>query len=297
MQFDPHHLSALAVILRTGSFEQAASELSVTPSAISQRIKALEEKVGTTLIQRGTPCIGTPSGVRLAKHAEDVGLLEAQLSRDLSLAPVAQRTRLRIAVNADSLATWLMPGLAAVPDTLFDLVLDDQDWSAEWLERGEVSAAVTAAGANVPGCTRYPLGVMRYVATASPGFVKQWFPGGVTAEALAQAPNLVFNARDGLQRSWLQAKTGKDLAPPSHYLPSTHAFVDAARAGLGWGMNPETLVRGPIRNRRLVSLDADLPLDVALEWQVSRVLAPALEPVTAAIRKAAAEGLLPIPKD
>ena len=292
MQFDPHHLSALAAILRTGSFEQAASELSVTPSAISQRIKALEEKVGTALILRGTPCTPTPSGARLAKHAEDVGLLEAQLSRDLSLAPGSEASRLRIAVNADSLATWLISALVAVPDMLFELVVDDQDWSAEWLERGEVSAAVTAVGSGVPGCTRYALGSLRYLATASPDFVTRWFSDGVTSDTLSSAPCMAFNARDGLQTTWMQAKTGRALAPPTHYMPSTQAFVDGARAGLGWGMNPEPLVRGPVRNGRLAALDPKMPLDVALEWQVSRVLAPALEPLTAAVRKAAKAGLI-----
>ena len=186
MQFDPHHLSALATILRTGSFEQAAAELLVTPSAISQRIKALEEKVGTTLILRGTPCTATPSGARLAKHAEDVGLLETQLSRDLSLAPGVASSRLRIAINADSLATWLIPALAAVPDLQFELVVDDQDWSAEWLERGEVSAAVTASDVAVAGCTRYPLGALRYIATASPAFMKTWFATSSSPTAFAR---------------------------------------------------------------------------------------------------------------
>ncbi|MFT7593531.1 MAG: LysR family transcriptional regulator (chromosome initiation inhibitor) [Paracoccaceae bacterium] len=144
MQFDPHHLAALAAVLRRGSFDAAAADLSVTPSAISQRIKALEDRVGTSLIHRGSPCTGTPAGVRLAKHAEDVGLLEAQLSRDLSLGDTSGPGRLRIALNADSLATWFVAALAAVPDVLFDLVIDDQDHSADWLKRGEVSAAISA---------------------------------------------------------------------------------------------------------------------------------------------------------
>jgi len=292
MQFDPHHLAALAGVLRCGSFEAAASELSVTPSAISQRIKALEERVGTALILRGSPCTGTPAGTRLAKHAEDVGVLEGQLSRDLALTPQDGVTRLRIAVNADSLATWFVPALAAVPDVLFELVIDDQDHSADWLRRGEVSAAITAADKPVAGCQHISLGALRYVATASPAFVERWFPDGVTAEALAIAPCLTFNAKDGLQRRWIVEATGRRLSPPAHFLPSTQAFVDAARAGLGWGMNPETLVHGPIRNGRLIALNPKLPMDVALDWQVSRIMAPAMEPVTAAVRAAAKNALL-----
>lgn len=292
MTFDPDHLKALAAILRRGSFEAAASELSVTPSAISQRIKALEDRVGAALIHRGAPCTGTPTGLRLAKHAEDVGLLEAQLARELALAAdPSGPARLRIAVNADSLATWFAGALGGVQGVLFDLVIDDQDHSAEWLKRGEVSAAVTAQVRPVAGCDAVPLGALRYLATASPEFAQTWFAQGVTPAALARAPCLTFNAKDRLQARWIEAVTGQRLAPPAHHIPSTHAFVDAARAGLGWGMNPEVLVRGPIRNGRLVAL-APQPMDVPLLWQVSRIMAPALAEVTRAIRAGAAKGLI-----
>lgn len=293
MQFDPQHLSALSAILSLGSFEAAAADLAVTPSAISQRIKALEDRLGTSLINRGTPCTGTAAGIRLAKHAEDVGLLEAQVSRELSLDTTPGTARLRIAVNADSLATWFVSAMAAVPDVLFDLVLDDQDHSADWLRRGEVSAAITVTTKPVTGCDTIPLGAMRYIATASPQFVEKWFPEGVTAKALTAAPCLTFNAKDGLQRTWLQENFDTRISPPTHFLPSTQAFVDAARNGMGWGMNPVNLVRGPIRNGRLTPLIPHTPLDVPLSWQVSRVMAPALAPVTKAVKHASSKGLIP----
>lgn len=293
MHFDPDQLNALAAILRRGSFEAAAADLSVTPSAISQRIKAFEDRVGASLINRGTPCTATPIGARLAKHAEDVGILENQLSRELSLDLPAGQTLLRIAVNADSLATWFVNAMAAVPDVLFDLVIDDQDHSADWLKRGEVSAAITASSKPITGCDATPLGAQRYIATANPTFFEQWFSGGVSPETLAKAPCLTFNAKDALQRAWIEQQFDRRLSPPTHYLPSTHAFVDAARSGLGWGMNPEPLVRGPIRNGRLVPLIPQTPLDVPLTWQVSRIMATALQPVTLAVRAAAAKGLIP----
>ncbi|WP_425043667.1 LysR family transcriptional regulator ArgP [Primorskyibacter sp. S87] len=293
MRFDPHHLSALSAVLRLGSFEAAAHDLSVTPSAISQRIKALEERVGTTLINRGTPCTGTPAGQRLAKHAEDVGLLEQQLSRELSLEDSPGATRVRIAVNADSLATWFVPALASVPDMLFDLVIDDQDHSADWLRRGEVSAAVCASGKPVAGCDAVAIGALRYHATASPGFHRNWFADGVDAVSLSSAPCITFNAKDGLQRQWMARNAGARIAAPVHFLPSTHAFIDAGRSGLGWGMNPAPLIRGPMKNGRLVELIPDTPMDVALTWQVSRVMAPALQDLTKAVRKAAAKVLIP----
>lgn len=292
MQFEAHHLSALAAVLRRGSFEIAAADLAVTPSAISQRIKALEDRVGTSLINRGAPCTGTHAGLRLAKHAEDVGLLEAQLSRDLTLEQGAAPARLRIAVNADSLATWFVPAMASVRDVLFDLVIDDQDHSADWLKRGEVSAAVTSLGKPVTGCDAIALGSLRYIATASPEFMAGWFGKGVNAATLAKAPCLTFNAKDTLQKAWIAEHFDQRLSPPTHFLPSTQAFVKAARAGMGWGMNPEPLVRGHIRNGRLVPLLASAAMEIPLTWQVSRIIAPALEPVTAAVREAAQKGLV-----
>jgi LysR family transcriptional regulator (chromosome initiation inhibitor) len=126
---DPAQLETLATVLRTGSFDAAASMLSVTPSAISQRIRALEDRMGTALLIRSLPVEPTEAGRRLARHADDVRLLEQSLRRDLGQDPGTDRPTIRIAVNADSLATWFLPALSALPDMLFDIVIDDQDHS------------------------------------------------------------------------------------------------------------------------------------------------------------------------
>lgn len=292
MHFDPSQLAALSAVLRHGAFDRAAAALNVTPSAISQRIKALEDHVGTALVKRGSPCTGTAAGQRLAKHAGDLGLLEAQLIHDLSLTGGKPGARLRLAVNADSLATWFIAALAPVQDVMFDLVIDDQDHSTEWLERGEVSAAIASSAKAARGCDSVDLGALRYVATASPAFMAQWFANGVNEESLSRAPCLVFNEKDRLQARWMALASGGRPAPPCHMLPSTHAFIDAAKAGLGWGMNPEPLVRDALRAGSLVALVSDLPLDVPLYWQVSRVMAGAIAPLTKSVRQAARAGLL-----
>jgi len=297
MLLDPHHLSALSAILRHGSFDAAAAELAVTPSAISQRIRALEDRVGASLINRGTPCTGTPAGLRIARYAEDIGLLEAQLTRELALDHGARPMRVRIAVPADVLATWFVQAMAQVPVVLFDLVIDDQDHSAEWLRRGEVSAAVTVGGQAVTGCDAFALGTLRYLATASPSFIDQWFNQGVTSQTLAQAPCLVFNHKDRLQKTWVEARTGSRISLPSHFLPSSHGFVDAACQGLGWGMNPEPLVREALAQNLLRCIVPGEALDVALTWQVGRVLAPALAPLTHAVRDTAKSILIPPRRD
>lgn len=281
---DYAHLSALAAVVRTGSFERAAQHLNVTPSAVSQRIKLLEERFGTVLVIRGQPCTATDVGRRLCQHVGQVALLETALRRSLpGLEAESQPATLRIAVNADSLATWFIPAMARTEGYLFDLVLDDQDHSSEWLRRGEVVAAVTGHGTPIQGCDCIPLGALRYVATASPGYRARWFADGFDETAAARAPCLIFNQKDRLQTEWLRQVLGADIHPPLHWLPSSQAFVDAALAGIGWGMNPEVLVSDHLRSGRLVALRPDRPLDVRLFWQQSRIVSPVLGDVTRAV--------------
>lgn len=291
-------LAALAAVIRTGSFERAARQLHVTPSAVSQRVKLLEERLGTVLVVRGQPCTGTAAGQRLCQHVEQVALLESELRGALpSLSPADGPITLRIAVNADSLATWFVAAMAEVPGCLFDLVLDDQDHSAEWLRKGEVLAAVTASAAPVPGCNSHPLGALRYRATASPDYLRRHFPDGVTAESLATAPCLTFNRKDRLQAQWLRLALSNHEpvpTPPTHWLPSTHAFVDGALAGLGWGMNPDPLVADHLAAGRLVELVPGRPLDVPLHWQQSRIAGTALAELSRAVLRAGRQALYPI---
>lgn len=288
-------LSALAAVVRTGSFERAAQQLNVTPSAISQRIKLLEERIGAILVVRGQPCLATETGQRLCQHVEQVALLENSLRQTLpGLEPEDRPVTLRLAVNADSLATWFIPPMAQTEGFLFDLVLDDQDHSADWLRRGEVVAAVTSHGQPVQGCNCYALGALRYAATASPGFVERWFPEGLTEEAAARAPCLVFNRKDRLQALWLRQALGSDVQPPLHWLPSSQAFVDGALAGLGWGMNPDLLVEDHLRAGRLVALKPSEPLEVPLYWQQSRIVGPLLADLTRAVLATARAMLAPM---
>ena len=287
LNLDPAQLATLAAIHRRGSFEAAAGALAITPSAASQRIRALEDRMGCLLIRRGAPCVATAQGLRLIRHHDDLSALETVLARDMRIGTAGPVT-LRLAVNADSLATWIMPALAAVDGVLFDLVIDDQAHSQDWLRRGEVAAAVTSHPGPLQGCDTVALGALRYHATASPGFALRWLGQGVTAQAMAQAPALVFNDKDRLQAEWLARVLGTAPAFPAHRIASSQGFVDAALAGLGWGMNPAPLVAGHLAAGRLVELVPGAVLDVPLFWQSTRQAAPVLAPVTRAIRAAAA---------
>ncbi|WP_113260102.1 LysR family transcriptional regulator ArgP [Agrobacterium cavarae] len=294
-------LRAVAMVVQTGSFEKAALALHVTPSAISQRVKQLEERLGAVLILRGNPCTATEKGEWVCRHMEHVGMLESELFSQLpallSSDEVSSRVTLHIATNADSLGTWFLKAVSAFTHQsgfLLNVAVDDQDHTAEWLQRGRVLAAVTSLEKPVQGCRVTPLGFLRYHATASPAFIDRYFPKGVTETELAQAPALTFNQKDRLQQQWISQVFGASIVHPTHWLPSTQSFVDAALLGMGWGMNPALLVRDHLAEGRLVELVAGTPLDVPLFWQVNRLAADRLKSLTDAVVEVARRELVQI---
>jgi len=291
-------LSALAAVIREGSFERAASALHVTPSAVSQRVRSLEERVGCALVVRGQPCQATETGRRLCQHVDRVRLLEQELQGALpALAPEGvTRVALPIAVNADSLATWFAPAIAAFAadaPVLVELAIDDQDHTSEWLRSGKVLAAVTGTGRAAAGCNSRPLGAMRYLAAASPAFVARHFANGIGAGSLARAPSLVFNTKDDLQDRWVRRLCHREVELPRHTVPSPQAFVTAAVGGMGWGLQPLALIANHLADGSLVELMLDSPLDVPLYWQHARVASTLLDGLSREVAVAAACALLP----
>ncbi|MBV7543559.1 LysR family transcriptional regulator ArgP [Acidovorax sp. sic0104] len=296
MTLDSAQLSAFAAVIDEGSFERAAAALHVTRSAVSQRVKLLEERVGQVLVRRATPCTPTEAGQALYRHAREVALSEADA---LDAIGGGQRTstRLAIGVNADSLATWFPAAMerahaADGPGLTFDIHVEDQDHSADLLREGRVMAAVTADPQPVQGCQVLPLGTLRYRALASPAFMQRHFAQGVNAASLAQAPMLVFNRKDALQGRFVRRITRRAIAPPVHWLPEAHAFVIATHAGLGWGMTPDPMVERDLAAGTLVELTPNRPVDVPLYWQYWRLNVRALHRMTEAVRQAAALTLI-----
>jgi LysR family transcriptional regulator (chromosome initiation inhibitor) len=291
-------LAAVAVVVREGSFERAARALNVTPSAVSQRVKQLEERLGGVLIVRGQPCVATEMGRLICRHVEQVGMLEHELHGMLPrLAPAEsadERVTIRVAVNADSLGTWFVGAMAAflgADHALLDVAIDDQEHTQEWLRAGDVLAAVTGDSQPVQGCNSIVLGKLKYCAVASAGYVRRYFPDGVTAAALAAAPSLRFNRKDRLQEQWVRGICRRDVDVPSHWLPSTQAFIDASVAGIGWGMNPLSLVASQLRDGSLVELVPGRLLSVPLYWQHTRLQMPMLARLTKAVISASRTAL------
>jgi LysR family transcriptional regulator (chromosome initiation inhibitor) len=296
--FDYAALAAVAAVAREGSFERAAAMLGITPSAVSQRVRGLEERVGSLLIVRAQPCRPTALGAKLCAHLDKVRLLETDVAPTLfPTSPGAdQPLTLRIAVNADSLATWFPDAIAPFcreTGTLLDLVLEDEAHTADLLRSGEVLAAVTADPEPVHGCRTIALGVMRYAACASPDFMREYFPDGVGPTSLAIAPYLRFGRRDRLQQRWAREAYGVDLGTRNHWVASTQGFMDLAVRGMGWGMHPVSLVRAQLDAGRLAELPPAHRVATSLHWVVPRLHATALRQLTEAIRHTASTVLDP----
>lgn len=259
----------VAAIVDGGSLDSAARSLRVTPSAVSQRLKALENQLGQVLIVRGRPAVATDAGEAIVRMARQVALLEHETLSALGLEAGGGRVRVPLAVNADSMAIWFLAPLARLASRMgveFDLHRDDQNFTARLLESGEVMAAVTSEATPVSGCTVTRLGVLRYEASATPQFVERWFSDGINAATLREAPFVDFDRRDTLQHVWLASQGVEEHGIPRHFVPASHDFAQAVILGLGWGMLPESQAAEAAASGAIVRLGGD-PVRVPLYWQ------------------------------
>jgi LysR family transcriptional regulator (chromosome initiation inhibitor) len=284
-RLDAHQLAALAAVIESGSFDAAAEWLHVTPSAISQRIKTLEQRVGQVLVVREKPCRATAAGVPLLRLAAQTALLESEALAETT-GGSAELSRIAIAVNADSMSTWFTAVLAELPDLLFDIRIEDQDHSARLLREGAVMGAVTTERIPVPGCRVQSLGVMRYLPVASTAYLDRYLPDGFTREAVAAAPSIAWNRDDALQDLLVRKAFRRAIPRPVHYVPTAEGFGAAVRAGLGWGMYPEQLAAQDLARGTVVRA-ADLHLDVPLFWQCWNLDSPLITTITDTVRSAA----------
>lgn len=289
---------AVLAVIDTGSFEQAAALLHLTPSAVSQRVSAMEADLGTPLIVRSKPCRATPAGQRLVQYLRRSRLLEQEFMTELGDSATEQLS-VALAVNNDTLATWLLPGLAPFlirEQVLLDITLDDQDHTYSLLSQGLALAGISSESEAMRGCQVAALGSMRYRLLATPAFAARCFPDGLQREAARRAPLMVFDRKDKLQSNFLERELG--LAPgacPCHYIPASEAFMNAIRLGLGYGLLPEQHYGNLLDTGELVDLAAGKPMDIALYWHTWRVQSPKLERLSAQVLAAARSVLLPPP--
>lgn len=294
--FDYKLLAALAAVIEQAGFERAAQILGLSQSAVSQRIKLLEARVGQPVLIRATPPQPTEVGRQLLNHVQQVRLLERDLQRQVpALDQQTLPERLRIALNADSLATWWAQAVgpfSAEQRVLFDLVLEDQDVGLKRMRAGEVAACLCSSERPVAGARSLALGAMRYRALASPAFMARHFAAGFQLQRLVRTPGIVFGPDDYLQHRYL-ASLGIEEGFLHHLCPSSEGFVRMLEAGMGWGLVPELQVSEQLRSGILVEICADTPIDVPLYWHHWRNGGQLLTQLTEHLRRTASLWLVP----
>lgn len=300
---DARQLDALTAVVEHGGFGPAARSLSLTLAAVSLRIKSLEDSLGQRLLVRGKTVRTTAAGQALLSHVKQVRLMESDLLAGLQGGKTSAGSRwqsLSVAINADSLASWFLPGVAPLLQRhrlLLEVVIDDQDHTHDALKSGDVMGCVTTLADALRGCVAEPLGVMRYHGVASPELVKRCrTPGGAVSphKLLAQAA-VIFNRKDALQDMFLAQHFGlRQPHYPRHFAPAVDAFEAAIELGLGWGMVPEQSLRSPVRRAPVQKILPGAAVDVMLYWQHWTREAPSAQRLTAAVKAAAREFLRPV---
>ncbi|MGN6241374.1 MAG: ArgP/LysG family DNA-binding transcriptional regulator [Cellulosimicrobium cellulans] len=307
VDLQPDQLRTLAAISVAGTFEAAAHRLGVTPSAVSQRVRALESAVGQVLVRRGKPAELTPPGQVLVRHARHLALQQADVLAELGIGTaeppsdpaeadgVAPLPEVTLVVSGDALTTWALPALVEASGwARLEVLREDEEHSIGLLRDGTAVAAVTSVAEAVPGCRSTLLGQMRYRPMASPAFAARWFPEGPTAVALSRAPVLAFDRKDDLQERYLRLRAqgaGVALDPPRHHVPASNEFRRAIELGMGWGMLPDLQSARAERAGRLVGFDDARAMHVPQHWQQWRLHSTSLDRLAAAVARAARAAL------
>lgn len=279
------HLRTLAAVIDEGSLDGAARVLHISPSAVSQRIRSMEERVGSVLLQRSRPVAVTASGAAVLRAARQVAQVMDDVAVELD-AGTGAGSLVKLVINADSLATWFVTALARAAESTgarFEVLRADETLSTEKLRSGEVMAALTATAEAVPGCVSERIGTDQLSAVADPAFFATHFAHGVTADALATAPMIEFDRHDMHQQRFLQRFSAAPVLPPRHFVPSSAAFLSAIQLGLGWGMLPRLQCDALIASGGLVELTPGRPLALPLFWQRWNLRSPVLDQLTSIV--------------
>lgn len=299
MSVDPVALATLTAVVREGTFERAAARMHVTPSAISQRIKALERAVGQVVVDRAKPVTPTPAGevlLRLGGHWDL--LVHDALAELVPEADGAAHPLVPVVVNADSLATWIVPALARAQEELgvaLDLIREDEEHASDLVRSGSALAAVTADPRPVAGCRITALGSLRYVAACTPAFRARWLPRGARAADLDRAPVLRFDRKDTMQHRTARRWVRREVEPPVTYVGSSREFAEAVRLGMGWGMVPLDWAAPDLASGALVPVATRPYHDVPLHWLAWKLPSRTLEVLTRCVVEEAAGALRPVP--
>ena len=297
-RFTAEQLRTFATVVEEKTFEEAAPVLGVSASAVSQRIKAMEQSCGQILLRRSNPVEPTDPGATVLRLAKQIELLTVESERELTGGDQARR--LAIASNSDSLATGLLDALASVPrdERIYcEVHREDERHSSALLRSGSVMGALTVDPQPVQGCSVEVLGSTRYFIAASPDFIDHFFPGAdglpymLTEQRLREAPVIQFERKDIMLDDMVQLLAeSHGLRPqtqaPRVYIPSSTQYYRSVLLGMGWGAVPDLQAEEALERGELIKL-VDRPIDIPIYWQRWTIDSPALQTLTEAIRATA----------
>ena len=282
--FDYKLIEALAMVAREGGFDKAAGALHITQSAVSQRVKLLEEITGQVLLARTTPPKATAAGQKLLKHYLQVKRLEDDLIGEIDGSADKGFTSISLGINADSLAFWFLEAVHPFlleERVLLDIRVNDQEQTHQLLKDGDVMGCISTKEEPMQGCRIEYLGSENYRLMAAPKFADQWFPDGLTIEDVRRAPALIFDRHDELHHKLLNKFFGETPDSfPNHYLPSTEKFADFIISGLAYGSMPDQQSLPLIRSGQVIDLSPDCHIPVKLYWHCWNIKSALLKKLT-----------------
>lgn len=263
-------LQAFASVVQEGGFEKAAAVIHITQSAISQRVKQLEEQFGQILLLRTNPPVPTPAGKSVLKLYHQVKHLEEDLRLALEPDEKNQFISIPIGVNADTLDTWFYDAVEPFlkkEKVVLDLSVDDQENTHRFLRDGKVLGCISIRETAIQGCNISHIGDIFYRLLAAPSYIKKWFPEGVTFEALKKAPAICFTRRDELNvKLFNQIFKTTPKGMPIHYAPTSVMFINLLKNGIGYGVLPDQQSKELIDSGSIVDLFPGDAVCVRLFW-------------------------------
>ena len=263
-------LEALYAVINAQSFDRAADELCMTQSAISQRIKQLEQRFSQPVLIRSQPIVATSLGKALLRHYNQVIHLEAELIPHLLPDEPETPLTLHIATNADSLATWLIPAITPVLNAHLvevNMLVVDEQRTIEKLKDGEAFGAISVQNKTVKGCQLTRLGELDYILVASPDFIERYFPNGIDQQSLRTAPGVAFDHKDNMHIRFIHEHFGLlEGDYPLHTVRSSEAFVALAKNGAAFCLIPKLQIESELALGELIHLLPEKKITETFYW-------------------------------
>lgn len=284
---DSKLLHTLATVIECQGFEKAAIQLGVTQSAVSQRIKQLEESLGQTLLVRSQPLEVTKIGRKLQQHFRQLSLLEEELMTHVRPASeTAVHRSLLLACEPDSLASWLLPALQArmprqgvhflistLPQALDDQILEPR--LCGWISND---------GESLHGSEPVALGDMHYTLVCTRQFWQQHLSQTDSTD-FGNLPAVILHGRPQRHQAFLRQWAGHEGSYPHSSAPTPESMLTLIRAGGGYGLLPaEFLARHDQHDLHCQETPLKEPL-FWHHWRIEPTLARQLGEVLLAARQ------------